>query len=165
MEERQSEAWKYYANSVNIKESSSCWEWTKSCGSPGYGNWHFSIYGLPKAGAAHRRSYMLFNGYVDSSVMICHSCGNRKCCNPNHLYAGTAKDNSRDAMRHGTHKKPPVLWGSQANASKLTESQVINIKLRLQKGEICGNIAKDYGVTMHCIHKIKVGKNWAWLQV
>jgi hypothetical protein len=108
---------------------------------------------------------MLFNGYVDSSIVICHSCGNRKCCNPAHLYAGTAKDNSADAIRHGTHQKPPVLKGSMAYASKLSEKQVIAIKRRLSNNESCLEIAQDYDVTKDCIWKIQKGKNWAWLTI
>ena len=158
-------AWEYYVRRVDIKEPSQCWEWRMSCGSPGYGNWFYSIYGLPKAGSAHRRSYMLFNGYVDSSIVICHSCGNRKCCNPAHLYAGTAKNNSADAIRHGTHQKPPVLKGSMAYASKLSEKQVIAIKRRLSNNESCLEIAQDYDVTKDCIWKIQKGKNWAWLTI
>ena len=66
--------WEYFCRKVDIKHPRECWNWLASCGTPGYGNWYYSIFDLPKAGAAHRRSYMLFNGYVDSGVVICHTC-------------------------------------------------------------------------------------------
>jgi len=37
-------------------------------------------------------------------MMILHSCDNRKCCNPNHLRAGTGKDNYRDALERNRLK-------------------------------------------------------------
>lgn len=150
---------------VNIGIPGECWEWSASCGTPGYGNWYYSLFGLPKAGAAHRRSYMLFNGFIDNDVHVCHSCGNRKCCNPDHLYLGTAKENHLDAVHHGTHKKPPLHLGSNAHASKLLEDQVIEIKKRIRRGDTDQDIAKDYDVTSGCIWRIRKKRNWSWLLI
>jgi hypothetical protein len=157
--------WEYYVTHVKIGQPDQCWNWMKSCGSPGYGNWYYSIFDLPSAGAAHRRTYMLFNGFIDHDVYVCHSCGNRQCCNPDHLYIGTAKENHLDAVHHGTHKKPPIHLGVDAHASKLTEGQVIDIKKRIKDGESNRKIAEIYGVTPGCIWRIRKERNWSWLQV
>jgi hypothetical protein len=141
---------------VDIKHPKECWNWLASCGTPGYGNWYYSIFDLPKAGAAHRRSYMLFNGYVDSSVVICHTCNNRRCCNPNHLYAGTHASNTADRIKDGTASKPPLHLGSKQWNSRLVECQVIEIKERLRAGEIPPRIAPDYNVKPATIYEYAV---------
>ena len=156
--------WEYYCRKVAIGTPSTCWEWKASCGSPGYGNWHYSIHGLPKAGAAHRRTFMLFNGYIDTSVVVCHRCNNRRCCNPDHLYAGTHATNAADKIKHGTALAPPLHTGSKQWNSRLTEEQVLLIKRRLRSGEIPPHIAPDYGVCAGTIYRIRDGSNWGWLQ-
>jgi len=156
--------WEYYCRKVAIDHPSKCWEWQGSCGSPGYGNWYCSLYGLPKAGTAHRRSYMLFNGPVASDAVICHKCNNRRCCNPDHLYVGTHQTNAADRKAHGTAKKLPLHVGSKQWNSRLTESQVLEIKQRLRSGEIPPQIAPSYGVSIAAIYRIRDGSNWGWLR-
>lgn len=34
-------------------------------------------------------------------IHICHACNNAKCSNPQHLYWGTAQENSQDRMANG----------------------------------------------------------------
>jgi hypothetical protein len=107
---------------------------------------------------------MLFNGPVSADVVICHKCNNRRCCNPDHLYAGTHKSNAADRKTHGTAKKPPLHTGSKQWNSRLTETQVLEIKRRLKCGEIPPHIAPDYGIGAATVYKIRDGPNWGWLQ-
>jgi hypothetical protein len=37
-------------------------------------------------------------------IYLCHACNNHKCSNPNHLYWGTAKENTQDAIDCGKMK-------------------------------------------------------------
>lgn len=50
---------------------------------------------------SHRVSYYIFNGNFDISLFVCHKCNNKYCCNPNHLYLATSKQNSIDARNQG----------------------------------------------------------------
>lgn len=51
--------------------------------------------------SAHRFAYILAHGalllpFSGYEVHICHQCDFGPCCNPHHLYVGTANDNKRD---------------------------------------------------------------------
>jgi hypothetical protein len=103
--------------------------------------------------AAHRATYRLFNG--EPTGMVLHKCGNRRCCNPDHLYDGTSTQNRRDAEMHGT---API--GSRHGQSKLSEAQVLAIRKDERMHKL---IAAEYGVSRTAITHIKLRSTWGWL--
>jgi len=80
-----------------------CWEWQATKYRNGYGNiW------VPAEGRkllAHRYSYALANGPIPDGFVVCHTCDNRSCVNPGHLWMGTQGDNLRDMVAKGRQKK------------------------------------------------------------
>lgn len=86
-------------------------------------------------------------------------CNNRLCFNPKHLSWKTRKDNVHDRFRDGT-----MLLGEQVNTSKLTESQVLEIRLRYKTGAISyRDLASEYGVKHNAIGRILREETWKHL--
>lgn len=82
----------------NIEKTDTCWIWK--------GLYH-KEYGLlfyKRHIKAHRFSYMIHKGHLIKGKMICHTCDNPKCVNPDHLYQGTAQDNFNDMWDRGRFK-------------------------------------------------------------
>lgn len=64
---------------------------------------------------AHTIAYRLFNGEIPKTnskggaqvaMFVCHTCDTPECCNPKHLWLGTAKDNNDDRAKKGRSYRP-----------------------------------------------------------
>jgi len=75
-----------------------CIEWQFSLNSYGYG----VTYLKGKQMMAHRLAYELSHSkMIGHSVEVCHTCDNRKCYNPNHLFLGSKSTNMQDMADKG----------------------------------------------------------------
>ena len=107
----------------------------------------------------HRSALQVVLGRsIRPGLYACHTCDNKQCVSPDHLYEGTPQDNVRDKVQRGRQYRGVSCW-----TAKLTEEDVRTIKTRLSEGEIGSTLAKAYNVTQATISRIKYNRSWAWL--
>lgn len=140
--------------------NSGCWLWS-GCGlASGYGTINT---GGGKMDLAHRVSYRLFRGEIPEGHLVCHKCDTPACCNPAHLFVGSARDNTRDMMRKGRQWMRGVS-GPRNGRTKLTAEQVREIAARSGSGPA---LAKEFGVSVSRVNQIRRGRRTApgWLGI
>jgi len=49
----------------------------------------------------HRFAWELANGPIPEGMFVCHKCDNPPCCNVDHLFLGTPKENTTDMVNKG----------------------------------------------------------------
>lgn len=135
-----------------------CWPWQGLTDQHGYGLIGYD-YGNVRA---HRVAHEIFNGPIAPGLIICHHCDNPPCCNPQHLYAGTETDNSRDRVERGrTTRGRPGQRGQESPRSKLTNTQARQIREQYQRGVIRQqDLADMYGVDQTAISQIIRGVSY-----
>ena len=137
-----------FMSKVLVDEKTNCWNWNGYIEPNGYGHASYKN----KTIRAHRLSYFLFKDNTNVDLVICHSCNNRQCVNPEHLREDTRKSNSIDMVNSGNQMQ-----------QKLSVEQVIEIKKRLINWYpgLNTELAKEYGVNNRTISGIKLGKRWS----
>ncbi len=128
---------------------SGCWVTRVGKDSDGYGVTKFH----GKHRRVHRFAYETWVGPIPDGKQINHHCDNPPCINPEHLYAGTSKENMQDAWRRGRHTPETI--------GKLTWEVVREIRAEFATGNYTkAALALRYGVTDVTVGHIVRGKTW-----
>ena len=131
-----------------------CWLWTGFIRENGYGS--IGIKG--KEYKAHRVSYFIEHGRIDNDRFVLHRCDVRACVNPAHLFLGTPKDNSQDAVKKGRNTK---LYGEQNGKARLTRATVLAIRRICKRGGVYQKtVAKQFGVSEATVSYVVNGGRW-----
>lgn len=139
-----------------------CWTWTSYINPrTGYGQ---MTKGRGVLLLAHRVSYELAYGEIPNGKCVCHSCDNRKCCNPSHLWTGTSRDNILDAVKKGRMSKPPIHYGINHPLTKITDDDVRNIRLLRKNGVSSNVLAHHFGLHKTTIINIDHRQTWGHIK-
>ena len=131
-------------------------------------------------------AYFLHYGINPGLLSVLHRCDNPPCCNPAHLFLGTALDNAIDMSQkgraatgesNGARRYPERLKRGDDNVSranpellkrgddhpnaKLTESAVRDMRSRYVPQKITFRmLAEEYGVDQSLVSLIVKRKSW-----
>ncbi len=134
---------------------------------------------------------MATNGAIPSGLQVCHKCDVPACCNPAHLFLGTAADNQHDKVAknrqargaiHGSVTQPQrmargdrhwtrlskysdlIVRGERQHSAKLTAQDVVAIRKRRAAGDTLKALATHFGVTIQSIWAIDQRRTWTHVQ-
>ena len=152
-----------------------CRVWTGKSVRGGYGR----MWDGERLVDTHRLSLEVARGRLTPGLDVLHRCDRNACLEPEHLWEGTAADNTADMIAKGRHLEgrkraaeklqglPSHQRGSRHALSKLDEASAREIKRRLRTGRTRLNrpasLAREFGVSDSLIRGIARGTNWSWL--
>ena len=121
-----------------------CWPWRgawpNSTGSSG----RLIIAGKEVRG--HRFAYENFIGPIPDGMHVLRTCGNKRCCRPDHLGLGKV------AGHHATGEASPN--------SKLSQADVKGIRAKAEAGASLSGLAAEYGVSKTSVFRITKRQTW-----
>ena len=138
-----------FSSRIDRRGSTDCWEWRR-----GHGRYKYGYISLAPRGKflAHRVAYMLRHRSDPGRLLVCHTCDNTRCCNPEHLFLGTCADNLADMRKKGRGGV-----GERNSRAKLTPESVREI---LKSDEPQRVLARRYGISPPTVSAIRLGKIW-----
>ena len=144
---------KDFSHYVGEPDQNGCTPWM-GARSRGYGD-----FGKRKA---HRVAWELANGPIPAGLVVCHSCDNPPCVNPDHLWVGTMGDNIRDCISKGrgrgqfvSGKNHPasIRKGDNHWRTKLKTADFPKVIQLRSDGVRTVDIAKMFGVDRRTINR------------
>jgi len=99
-----------------------------------------------------------FLGPRPPNKQVAHRDGDKENPRLSNLRYATCLENQADKIHHGR-----TAHGERNGLAKLTDSDVIAIRARLNHGETGISVAKDFGVTPANISQIKLRRTWPHL--
>lgn len=145
---------------------SGCLIWLGHADAEGYGIAFMTREDGGKNRRVHRLTYEDRFGAIPPGMMVCHRCDIPSCINPDHLFLGSADENSRDKVRKGRAIPGPRDNSKSRNPNcKLSPESVESIRARhvfgARSGPNCtAALAREFSVNRTQIQKIARGQQW-----
>jgi len=130
-----------------------CLIWQGYEGKDGYGQIKYR----GRVWKAHRASWLVHRGEIPDEYVVCHTCDERLCVNPLHLFPSTHEMNMKDMVLKG---RSPDSRHEKNSQSKLTWEDVDLIRQADDAGYDHLDIACRFGVSRGYVGKIVREEVW-----
>ena len=95
----------------------------------------------------HRLAYEQHHGSIPPGMVVCHTCDRPSCVNPDHLFAGTQRDNLRDMFSKGRAR--PQGKATAPLASFPAQTYVAPCRVRRSGTRKNSNTVREVVGTLH----------------
>jgi hypothetical protein len=142
---------RFWSN-VQKQPGDGCWLWTRAKDRDGYGLLHWN----GRTQRAHHVAWELETGSSPpNGIVIQHRCDTPSCVRFSHFIPGTHGTNVADKVAKQRQTK-----GEAIPQSKLTENDVIVIRMMARAGHGVRALAERYGLTEQQVRNIVDRRQW-----
>ncbi len=141
----------YIESKIERITESGCWIWMAGLHEFGYGQAQIAR----KHWSAPRLAWTVYKSEIPAGAWVLHRCDIPQCCNPNHLFLGTPRNNIDDMLA-----KQRQIRGEKSHKAKLMADVARAVRSSKEKLQV---LADRHGVTIQAIWLIQHGKNWKHL--
>lgn len=143
-----------------LKPSGTCLLWTGNVDGGGYGV-------ITHKGTIYKTHRLAWSEHykqpIPLGMYVCHTCDNKRCCNPEHLFIGTPRDNALDMVakgRHGLQNGKGVRTGEANPSAVLTAEAVEAIRVLHNLSWSKEKLARAFSISASQIRNITSKKHW-----
>lgn len=150
----------FWYRRVDIQGEDECWLWKGTVNRlHGYGLWTIVEYTSKGREHWHLKPHRMAlflaqRNQLRTDRMVCHVCDVKLCCNPMHLFEGTAKDNAQDMVAKDRGASP----NHRGPGSSVSKQMAKSIKQDFADGMSISKVSQKYGIGVSHAHRIKHGK-------
>lgn len=141
---------------VDKRGPEDCWLWKASLDHNGYGQFRVGAQTVK----AHR---IAIGSRIIPELAVAHTCDNRRCVNPAHLFPASHSENMRDMWTKGRGRCGP-FFGEENGLAVLTVELVQTLRTAYSTGQYSyAQLATQHGVAKSTVMRAVKGQTWAHL--